>query len=247
MAIKALAARGIGGGRGGGRGGRSSGMLQTPNQDNFIKIHSAILETNSKLADLSNQMKRGGFEKDIWMHGYQQGMQGNSQPSSNSHPPVPANTPLSLSEHAFTRSMTRDSFNLSRDDLNSPIRQLNAPQEEAIDEGIQGHIEHSPHIEVPGISTQTETRMYDTHDMVSVMPHATLISRLKANGIDTTNAPTGIDDLRHSTSELYKEEFKKHLRGVEGAIDLNLLQSGPRGRPRLHDPIIEPVEDGEED
>jgi hypothetical protein len=26
-----------------------------------------------------------------------------------------------------------------------------------------------------------------------------------------------------------------------------LLQSGPRGRPRLHDPIIEPVEDGEED
>jgi hypothetical protein len=83
--------------------------------------------------------------------------------------------------------------------------------------------------------------------MVSVMPHATLISRLKANGIDTANAPTGIDDLRSSTSQLYKEEFDKLLRDTPGAIDLNLLLANPRGRQRLHDPIMELAEDGEDD
>jgi hypothetical protein len=257
MAIKALAARGFGGGGrgrggGGGRGGRSAGMLQTPNQDNFIKIHSAILETNSKLADLSNQMKRGGFDQHSYMTGYYQGMQGNPQPSPNIPPPVPASTPQSLLEHKIlTARPYRSTDDISESELDEHRLLLENYREHlAEEEGMQGHAEHSPNIapyEVYDTGTQTETRMYDTHDMLSVMSHGSILARLNAHGINTKKAPPGVDDLRHSTSELYKQEFEKQLQGVEGAIDLNLLQSGQRGRPRLHDPIIEPVEEGEED
>jgi hypothetical protein len=262
MAIKALAARGFGGGGrgrggGGGRGGRSAGMLQTPNQDNFIKIHSAILETNSKLADLSNQMKRGGFDQHSYMTGYYQGMQGNSQPSSNIPPPTAASTPQSLLEHKILtarpyRSESTDE--ISDDEMEGHKLLLENYREHlAEQEGEQGHAEHSPNVlnvapyEVHDSGTQTDTRMYDTNDMLSVMSHTSILARLRSHGFDTKKAPTGIDTLRESVGQLYDKELKDRIQGVPGAVDLNLMQSGPRGRPRLNDPIIEPAEDGEED
>lgn len=254
MVLKALASKGFGGGRGGGRGGRggrSSGMLQTPNQDNFIKIQSAILDTNAKLADLTNQMKRGGFNPYYYM--YQQGSQGNPEASGNYAPPTSANNPQSLSENAYNRSLTRESVDF---DSGSPVRRL---ANDAYDEGFhdfeeaeaeQGNIEQSPNIpppEVREMGTQTEARMYDTADMLSVMSHGSIAARLKAHGYDTKHLPVGVDTLRESTAQLYKDEFRKRLEDVPGAIDLNLLQAGPRGRPKLNDPIIEPVEEGEND
>lgn len=159
MAIKALAARGFGGrgGRGGGRGGRGGGMIQTPNQDNFTKIHSSILETNSKLADLSSQMKRGSFDLDYaYKMGYFQGMQGNAQPSENIPPPVPANTQISQSQGEYNESILRNSLDLSRDDIgrigNEPY---NIDEEGFTDtveaEAEQGHIAHLENIPPPTV------------------------------------------------------------------------------------------------
>jgi hypothetical protein len=255
MAIKALAARGYGGGgrsyRGGGRG-RSSGMIQTPNQDNFIKIQSSILDMNTKLEDFTNQMKRGMFN--TWM--YQQGYQGNAQPSGNYPPPTSASSPQSMLEHKIITARPYQSSvdDISESDLNEHRLLLqNYKEHIAEEEAMQGHAEHSPNVlnvqpyEIHDTSTQTETRMYDTADMLSVMSHGSILARLNAHGIDTKRAPHGVDRLRESTSQLYNDELQKSLSGVQGAIDLNLLQSGPRGRPRLADPVIEPVEDGEED
>ena len=277
VVIKALSARGMGGGGRGGRGGRVSGMLQTPNQDNFTKIHSAILDTNAKLADLSNQMKRGNFDAYSYMFGVQQGQQGNSQGSNNI--PPPKNEQLSMNEYArslsretvdldnlseksfrrigneYAHSLSRDTIDLDNLSESSFRRSEEAEETDFHDfeesEAEQGHIPRLLNIPPPKMTsempTQTETRMYDTSDMLSVMSHGSIAARLKSHGIDTRGLPAGVDTLRESTSQLYKDEFKKQIQGVPGAIDLNLLQSGQRGRPRLHDPIIEEVETGEND
>jgi hypothetical protein len=238
MAIKALAARGFGGGGRGGRGGRSAGMLQTPNQDNFIKIHSAILETNSKLSNLSNQMKRGGFDEHSYLKGYFSGMQGNSQPSPNIPPPAPTNTPLSISEHAAATDAIPDEYNDKMRSLTAHYIENGGHADIATNQGEQGNAQASANIPPPSVSiydlgestAKQGERVYTHDELFQHMNRNTVLGRLKHLGVDVSSAPTQLKDLRVWGSQKFREEQEKN---IHGAAALDLTQSRPRGRPRL--------------
>jgi hypothetical protein len=236
------------GGRGGRTGGRSQGMIQTPNQDNFIKIHASILDMNSKLSDLSSQMKRGGFNPYLYMQGYQ----GNSQGSLNINPPEASNTPQSIQEHRLLTARTYQ-----------PAAEHPTPL--AIEEAAQGNIEHSPHIRrerfesaeseelnvqhLEDVGTQTTERMYDTREMLGMMSANMIQTRLRANNIDPDEMPTGLERLRSHVNYMIRPPESDIVSGKAIPANIDLTRSDQRGRPRkqaaatTEDPIIEQLEE----